>query len=81
LLADEPTGNLDTQTSEEIMQITRELHEQQRLTIVLVTHDPAVASYAERVVALRDGEIIADQPTPRCGGPPIPNVRALSMAG
>lgn len=81
LLADEPTGNLDTRTSEEIMQIMRELHEVQRLTIVLVTHDPGVASFAERVIALRDGQVIADQKTPRCGGPPVPDVRALAMAG
>jgi putative ABC transport system ATP-binding protein len=81
LLADEPTGNLDSRTSEEIMQIVRELHEHQRLTVVLVSHDPGVASFAERVIALRDGEIIADQPTPRRGGPPIPDVRALAVAG
>ncbi|MFO0973931.1 MAG: ABC transporter ATP-binding protein [Phycisphaerae bacterium] len=78
LLADEPTGNLDSRTAEEIMQFVRRLNEDEGLTIILVTHDPGVASFAERIIALRDGEIIADQPTPRCGGPPVPDVRALA---
>ncbi len=77
LLADEPTGNLDSHTSQEIMEIIRNLHEREGRTVVLVTHDPGVASFAERVIVLRDGAIIADQATPRCGGPPVPNVRAL----
>jgi putative ABC transport system ATP-binding protein len=77
LLADEPTGNLDTQTSEEIMGIVAELHASEKMTVILVTHDPGVATFAERVIVLRDGEVVADQPTPRCGGPPVPNVRAL----
>lgn len=81
LLADEPTGNLDTHTSEEIMQIIRQLHEEQHLTVALVTHDPGIASFAQRIIALRDGLVVADQPTPRCGGPPIPDVRALALAG
>jgi len=80
LLADEPTGNLDSHTSAEIMQALVKLHETQGLTIILVTHDPGVASYTERVIVLRDGEIIHDQPTPRCGGPEVPDVRALSAA-
>jgi len=79
LLADEPTGNLDTHTSGEIMKILRELHEVEHLTIILVTHDPGVAAFSQRVIVLRDGEIIADQPTPRCGGPKVPDVRALSV--
>jgi putative ABC transport system ATP-binding protein len=81
ILADEPTGNLDTLTSQDIMEVLRGLHADDRITIVLVTHDPGVASFAERVIVLRDGEIVADQATPRCGGPPVPNVRALQMAG
>ncbi|MCK6482693.1 MAG: ABC transporter ATP-binding protein [Phycisphaerae bacterium] len=80
LLADEPTGNLDTHTSAEIMAILTNLHEEDGRTVVLVTHDPGVASFAERVVALKDGEIVVDQPTPRCGGPELPNVRALTFA-
>lgn len=78
LLADEPTGNLDTHTSSEIMKIITELHEKDGRTVVMVTHDPGVASFAERVIVLRDGHIITDQPTPRRGGPEVPDVRALS---
>ena len=62
LMADEPTGNLDTRTSKEIIQLFRELNETANLTIILVTHDQEVARHAKRVVALRDGEIIADTP-------------------
>jgi putative ABC transport system ATP-binding protein len=80
LLADEPTGNLDSHTSGEIMNILKELHEQQHLTIIMVTHDTGIASFAERVIVLRDGLVVADQPTPRCGGPPVPDVRALTIA-
>jgi putative ABC transport system ATP-binding protein len=80
LLADEPTGNLDTHTSAEIMKILSHLHEVENRTVIIVTHDPGIAEFAERVIILRDGIIIADQATPRKGGPPVPDVRALSMA-
>jgi putative ABC transport system ATP-binding protein len=80
MLADEPTGNLDTHTSGEIMKILDDLHAREGMTIIIVTHDPGVAEFTERVVVLRDGEIIADQPTPRCGGPAVPDVRALSLS-
>ncbi|HPF39895.1 MAG TPA: ABC transporter ATP-binding protein [Phycisphaerae bacterium] len=80
LLADEPTGNLDTHTSGEIMKILDELHTKDGMTIIIVTHDPGVAEFTERVIILRDGKIIADQKTPRCGGPAVPDVRALSMS-
>ncbi|MBK8269592.1 MAG: ABC transporter ATP-binding protein [Planctomycetes bacterium] len=79
LLADEPTGNLDSHTSAEILKIMAQLHEVEKLTIILVTHDPGVATAAERVIILKDGRIIYDKPTPRRGGPEVPDVRALSM--
>jgi putative ABC transport system ATP-binding protein len=60
LLADEPTGNLDTRTSEEILDIVRRLNENQGLTIVLVTHEPDIAAYARRVLTFRDGQIVSD---------------------
>jgi putative ABC transport system ATP-binding protein len=60
LLADEPTGNLDTQTSIEILDIFQRLNREQRITIVLVTHESDIATYAERVITFRDGQIIAD---------------------
>jgi macrolide transport system ATP-binding/permease protein len=60
LLADEPTGNLDTTNSVEILEIIRRLNREQRLTVVVVTHDPEVAAYADRVITFRDGVIISD---------------------
>lgn len=60
LLADEPTGNLDSRTSAEIMEMFDRLHEE-GMTIVLVTHDPEVAARAERVVRLRDGLVAGDE--------------------
>ena len=56
ILADEPTGNLDSRTSEEIMEVFRELHSQGN-TIVLITHDNDVARQAERIVHIRDGKL------------------------
>ena len=60
LLADEPTGNLDTHTSDEIMGIVQRLNREQRITVVLVTHELDVATYADRVVTFRDGIIVSD---------------------
>lgn len=57
LLADEPTGNLDTETGQDIMDLLRKLNETSRLTIVLVTHDEAVARQAHRIIRLNDGRI------------------------
>jgi ABC-type lipoprotein export system ATPase subunit len=57
LLADEPTGNLDSRTSEEILQMFRQLNESEGLTVILVTHDPGVARHARRVIHIRDGLI------------------------
>jgi len=60
VLADEPTGNLDTRTGQEIMQILRELNEQKEITIIVVTHDGEVARQTNRMVAIRDGQILTD---------------------
>jgi putative ABC transport system ATP-binding protein len=60
LLADEPTGNLDTQTSMDILDVFRRLHRQQGITIVLVTHESDVAAYARRHITFRDGRIVSD---------------------
>ena len=60
LLADEPTGNLDTNTSVEIMQIIAELNREHGITVVLVTHEPEIGASADRVLTFRDGEIVAD---------------------
>ena len=59
ILADEPTGNLDSSTSEEIMKVFEDLHAQGQ-TVIMVTHEPDIANHAERVVTLRDGTIFSD---------------------
>jgi putative ABC transport system ATP-binding protein len=60
LLADEPTGALDSKTSEEIMRILQRLNREQNLTVVLVTHEPDIAEYAQRVLTMRDGQLVSD---------------------
>ena len=81
LLADEPTGNLDTRNSNEIMQTLSSLNREQGVTIIVVTHEPDVAAFADRVLTMRDGQIISDvkkarrdkapgrQPSPRPNWP------------
>ncbi|MGE0594382.1 MAG: ABC transporter ATP-binding protein [Vicinamibacterales bacterium] len=64
LLADEPTGNLDTRTSLEVMDIFQRLNHERGLTIVLVTHEHDIAEYTTRVVAFRDGRVLTDTPVP-----------------
>jgi putative ABC transport system ATP-binding protein len=61
IMADEPTGALDTRTGEEIMGIFQQLNREQGITIILVTHDPEVARHARRVISVRDGQISADE--------------------
>jgi putative ABC transport system ATP-binding protein len=60
ILADEPTGNLDTHTSQEIMEVFTQLNERQGMTIMLVTHEPEIARYAKRLVRIVDGRIEHD---------------------
>jgi putative ABC transport system ATP-binding protein len=62
LLADEPTGSLDTQRGEEVLQLLRELCREQHVAIVLVSHDPKAAAYADRVYQLQDGHLTNYQP-------------------
>jgi len=66
ILADEPTGNLDTATSIEVMQLLQDLREKRKITVILITHEPDIAAYGTRVIAVRDGAIVSDmRNTPR----------------
>jgi putative ABC transport system ATP-binding protein len=71
ILADEPTGNLDSKTGDEIMALFDELHAQGN-TIVVVTHEPDIAEFAHRIVTIRDGSIYSDHPSSRHAGAPRP---------
>jgi putative ABC transport system ATP-binding protein len=62
ILADEPTGNLDTKTSSEIMDLLVKLNAASQMTVVLVTHEPDIARYSRRVIKFLDGRIISDSP-------------------
>jgi putative ABC transport system ATP-binding protein len=61
LLADEPTGNLDTANGARVIELLIRLHRDQGSTLILVTHDPSLAAYAERIISLRDGRIVGDE--------------------
>ncbi|MDE2179630.1 MAG: ABC transporter ATP-binding protein [candidate division NC10 bacterium] len=65
ILADEPTGNLDSRTSSEIMAIFQRLNREARITIVLVTHEPDIATYAGRVLFFKDGRLLRDEAVER----------------
>lgn len=60
ILADEPTGNLDTKSGEEIMQILINLNEENDTTLVIVTHDPEIAEKTQRVIMIRDGVVVEE---------------------
>jgi putative ABC transport system ATP-binding protein len=65
VLADEPTGNLDSRTSLEIMDVLQRLNRERGITIVLITHEPDIAQFTERMVRIRDGRIVDDVPVAR----------------
>jgi len=62
ILADEPTGALDSRTSIEIMAIFQRLNREQEISIIVVTHEPDIAQYGQRIIAFRDGRIVSDHP-------------------
>ena len=73
ILADEPTGNLDSTRSEEIMKLLVELNDKQRITIAMVTHEPDMAAYARRVVIFKDGRVVSDERTSGVAHAPLPS--------
>ena len=62
ILADEPTGNLDTKTSVEIMELFVKLNRESGITVILVTHEPDIATYSKRIIRFLDGRIVSDEP-------------------
>jgi putative ABC transport system ATP-binding protein len=65
ILADEPTGNLDTKTSMEIMELFVRLNEEKKITIVLVTHEPDISTFSKRIIRFLDGKIVSDEENKR----------------
>jgi macrolide transport system ATP-binding/permease protein len=82
LLADEPTGNLDSKTANEIMQTLQSFNQAHGLTVILVTHEPDIAEFADRVVTMRDGMIISDErrPATETHKPPVSKTEPLMPA-
>jgi macrolide transport system ATP-binding/permease protein len=85
LLADEPTGNLDSRTGKEILQLFRQLNTEKNITLLLVTHDPEVARHADRVIRISDGQIVDDKTierdaavSPKPAAAPAPETTAVS---
>jgi len=62
ILADEPTGNLDTRTSIEVMGIFQRLNQERGITVLLITHEHDIAEYGTRIISCRDGHIVSDNP-------------------
>ena len=77
LLADEPTGNLDTPTSMEILDIFESLNHEHAITVVLVTHEESIARFARRVIVFRDGQIVSDDANAPGHAGRSPSIRLL----
>ena len=80
LLADEPTGNLDTKTSHEIMVTLQALNRERGVTIIVVTHESDIATYADRVITMRDGQVISDERKPAARPQSATSTAALPAA-
>jgi putative ABC transport system ATP-binding protein len=68
ILADEPTGNLDTRSGDEIASLLRQVTKEYKRTVVMVTHDPRIAAYADRIIFLKDGKVVDETNLERKGG-------------
>lgn len=79
LLADEPTGNLDTQRSREILELLRRLNEERGITVLMITHESDMAAYAQRLVRFVDGQIASDERNP--APTPVPAAHAAQGGG
>jgi ABC-type lipoprotein export system ATPase subunit len=77
LMGDEPTGNLDTKTSREIIDMFRRLNQERHLTVILVTHDLAVARNAHRNIVLRDGSVVLDTTNPALAAEAVHQMQTL----
>ena len=75
ILADEPTGNLDTKTSQEIMELFQKLNSDSAITVILVTHEADIATYSRRVIRFLDGHLVSDEQQGSRGEPLNPSVR------
>jgi macrolide transport system ATP-binding/permease protein len=80
LLADEPTGNLDSQTANEIMTTIQTLNRERGLTVILVTHEADIAAFADRTITMRDGLIVSDQRQAAITAPPVSKSSAKGSA-
>jgi len=60
VIADEPTGNLDSVTGDKIMEVLKMFHQKEKKTIIVVTHDPNIAGYSEKIFQIKDGEIVTN---------------------
>lgn len=80
LLADEPTGNLDSATSDEVMRFLQSLNRERKITLVMVTHEADVAAYASRIIHMRDGLILSDEMNHDVRQPPPIIARAEEVA-
>lgn len=83
ILADEPTGNLDSKSGAEIMAIFQRLNDENGITIVFVTHEPEIARHTRRIIRLADGKIISDEPVrqPKLAGKQAYSVRVRDLTG
>jgi len=81
LLADEPTGALDSKTGTEIIRLFQQLHQDYGQTVIYVTHDPFIARHTNRIIRLADGKVVSDEPVaePLAAGTPRPSELALAQ--